>query len=70
MLNAAKSECSSVESLADSERVCEGGGGGAEQRPRQAESEEFSCKLDGLLSGKYLAANCTLTTAPKTQPDI
>ena len=49
MLNAAKSECSSVESLADSERVCGGGGGGAEQRPRQAESEEVSCKFDGLL---------------------
>ena len=64
MLNAAKSECSSVESLTESERVCGGGGRGAEQRPRHAESEEVSCKFDGLVSGKCLAANCTLTTAP------
>ena len=34
--------------------------GGAEQRPRQAESEEVSCKFDGLLSGKFLEANCIL----------
>ena len=72
VLNAAKSECRrncGRELFSRGERGRRGGCASAAGGGERGSLVEVLWKFDGLLSGKCLAANCTLTTAPKSQPD-